>query len=259
MIRTLFLILTSFFMTTTAFTAPSAKTADGLSFTVKDAALGGTDAVRYISVDLAIYNETDTQKIDFEEALNGALADEFNNHYRAVTKPSDYKGMEESKPPRFPSLYPGESYGKTLFFEAPVVKAKTLKLDVRSPVKGMPDPVKIEFTAPRNYPPVTSIIEIAEPEDGAVVMAGDVFRLSVETNADKVPQNILIVAFGKTLEDKAPSEKNDYDIVIPGETPVGESSISVIAHWTDPRSGHKEILSRNVIIYVNRLEQAASH
>ena len=216
---------------------------------MRGASLGDSNRVKHVVIDFVLSNESDTKKIDFDQRFDYSLSDEFGNHYRPLQRPVAYKEPLERNPPNFPSIYPGESCAKVLFFEAPVEKATSLKLEIKGPIDGIPTPLIIEFPAPRPDPSGPSMIEIASPDDGAVITAGDVFQLNVKVNADELPFKIIVVAFSETLEDPGPSQNNSYNITVPAKAPEGPSSISVIGYWTDPR-GSKQILSKNIGIYV---------
>ena len=250
MIRTLILFIASCAFVSAAFAVPSVKTPDDIRFEIQVASLGISNGTKYIGIDFVLTNESDTKKINFDERFDYALSDEFGNRYRPLPKPGSYPEIVEKAPSNFPSIYPGESCTKALFFEAPVAKATQLKLEITGPLDGTNEPLAIEFPAPRPDPEGPSVIDIASPENGTVVTAGETFPLNVNVNSDELPFKVIIVAFAKTLEDAGPSQNNTYNITIPANTPKGPSSISVIGYWTDPH-GSKQILSKNIIISVN--------
>jgi hypothetical protein len=257
MIRTLSLFLISCAFASAAFAVPSVKTTDDIRFEIQAAALGTSNKTKYISLDFVLSNESDTRKVAFDERFDYILSDEFDNHYRRLPKPGSYPDPLEEKPSNFPSIYPGESCTKILFFEAPVAKAERLSLEIKGPLDGATNSLAIDFPAPRPAPEGPSVIEITSPENGTVVTATEMFPLNVKVNSDELPFKIIIVAFAKTLEDPAPSQNNTYNITIPAETPEGPSSISIIGYWTDP-NGRKQVLSENIIIYVNPAPPASS-
>jgi len=250
MIRTLILFLVSCAFASAAFAVPSVKTPDDIRFEIQVASLGLSNGTKYIGIDFVLSNESDVKKINFDQRFDYSLSDEFGNRYRPVPKPGSHPEVVERLPSNFPSIYPGESCRKALFFEAPLAKAERLKLEITGPLDGIDEPLVIEFPAPRPDPEGPSVINIASPENGTVVMAGEMFPLNVKVNSDEMPFKVIIVAFAKTLEDPEPSQNNTYNITVPNNTPEGPSSISVIGYWTDPR-GTKQILSKNIVIYVN--------
>jgi hypothetical protein len=250
MIRTITLLILSCFIASVAFAASSVKTPDGINFNIRNAALGESGNLKYVVIDLLLTNESDTKKIDSIEKYQYILSDEFGNSYRALQRPAAYKDLAEKMPASFPSMYPGEFSAKVLFFEAPVAKSRRLKFEIKGAVDNAPLPLLVEFQTPVPDPKGPSAVEIASPEDGTVITAGSVFPLNVNVNSDDLPFKIIVVAFSKTLENDAPAESNTYNITIPADTIEGPSSISVIGYWTDPVSGKKKILSKDVVIYV---------
>jgi hypothetical protein len=251
MIRTLILFLTSFVFVSAAFAAASVKTPDNIRFEIQGTSLGGSNSIKYILIDFVLSNESDTKKINFDHRFDFILSDEFGNRYRTLPRPENYNSHLEKVPFNFPSIYPGEGCAKALFFEAPIAKATRLKLEIRGPFEGTEDPLELEFPAPGAGPEGPSMIEIASPENGDVMIASAVFSLHVRVNSNELPFKIIIVAFGKTLEDGEPSKDNTYNVTIPGDTPQGPASISVIGYWTDPKNGSQQMISENIIIHVN--------
>jgi hypothetical protein len=249
MIRTLSLFLISFAFVSSAFAVPSVKTPDDIRFEIQAATLGTSNNVKYISLDFVLSNESDAKKIDFDERFKYKLSDEFKNQYRPLSKPTNYIEPVTQKPSNFPSIYPGESCAKVLFFETPVLKAEHLKLEITGPAEIIASPLILEFPTPRGLPEGPSVIEITSPENGALMTTGEVFALNVQVNSTELPFKVIIVAFGKTLENAEPSPNNTYNIKIPANTPEGPSNISVIGYWTDP-NGKKQVLSKNVVIHV---------
>ncbi len=250
MIRTLSLFIISCAFASAAFAVPSVKTSDDIRFEIQSASLSTSNSVKYISLDFVLSNESDTRKINFDERFDYILSDEFGNRYRPLSKPGNYAEPIGERPSNFPSIYPGESCKKSLFFEAPVAKADRLRLEITGPMSGINEPLAIEFPAPKPAPEGPSVIDIVSPENGTVVTAGEMFPLNVKVNSDELPFKIIIVAFARTLEDPEPSQSNTYNITVPDNTPEGPSSISIIGYWTDPK-GKKQVLSENIVIHVN--------
>ncbi len=254
MIRTFFLFLLSCALTSSALAGPSVKTPDGIKLEVQTSSLNESQRLKYILVDLLLTNENDTKKISFDQKFEYILSDEFDNHYRILPKPGNYNDPVERKPSNFPSIYPKESYAHVLFFEAPVTKAEKLKLEIKSSIPGLEGPFKIDFSL-QSPEPVAATgpakVEIRFPENGDVFLTGDIMPLDINIHSGELPSKIIIVAFGSTLQDSKPAEENIYDIVIPAEAPTGQTSISVIAHWIKPRNSVQQILSKDVVIYVN--------
>ena len=250
MIRTISLFLLFCVLAPSAFAVPSVRTEDGIRFEIQAASLGTWNSKKYVGLDFVLSNESETRKVNFDERFDYSLSDEFGNYYRPLPKPGSYPEVTEKTPANFPSIYPGESCTKALFFEAPIPKATILKLEINGPIAGIPTPLEIEFPAPRPDPEGPSVIQIASPDNGTVVTTGETFPLNVKVNSDELPFKVIIVAFARTLEDQQPSQNNTYNITIPDNTSEGPSSISVIGYWTDP-NGKKQILSENIVIHVN--------
>jgi hypothetical protein len=251
MIRTLVLFFIFCALVSSAWAFPSVRTLDSVKFEVQGSALTESNGVKYIAIDLVLTNENDTKKIDFDQKIEYTLSDEFDNHYRALPKPGSYQSSVQKTPSNFPSIYPGESCGRTLFFEAPVAKAVKLRLSIKPSVGEMPGSLDIEFPAVAQDPVAPSAIEIVSPENGDVLRAGDTFSLHTKVNASELPYKMIIIAFEETLQDATPSQEDTYNITIPADAPKGQASISVIGYWTDPKTGSQKILSEDVVVYVN--------
>ena len=173
-----------------------------------------------------------------------------------------YKTAVLSVSKNFPSLYPGEQYGETLFFEAPIAKARTLKLLIASqslklsrpvelvferdqiPEQGPgPEPVSARETSAQTIQPASSFpepvlsgpfeIKIVSPDPGVVWDQGQSARVEVTVSGRQLPKNIILIALNNTYNDPSPKTNNVYDINVPLDQTPGEYLINLIAQWPD--------------------------
>ncbi len=242
-------------LTSSVFAATSATTTkDGLNFEISSAAINSINKTKYLVIEFRFNNQTGTRKIDIDSGFQYALADNFNNRYRPLPKPKDYTKQLERLPPNFPSVYPGESCSTTLFFEAPVTQAQSLDLLVTAPGIGITTPLSVHFSiipinpASQTGQP-TPWMQIASPENGAVMERGTTFPLRISLKTGQLPNKLIVIAFGHTFEDPTPTEDNTYNIAIPEDAPIGQTSVNVIGHWADPLN-NDQITSKDIVLYV---------
>jgi hypothetical protein len=244
----------------------------GCDFSIQRVEFGSSQAEpkEYLSVAYYFTNNNEDQKIDFSGNLKFTLTDEFGNKYRALGKPDDYSRPALFTPRNFPSIYPGERYGETLFFEPPLAKASLLNLKIEAPFIGPGGSVDLTVdleglrrpkeTAPAGNkeagffsPPPhgqSAAVKIAFPEPGHVYQQGDLIHLKTVVSGPDTPKRMILTAFEHTLEDNNPGKENFYDIVVPAEAPPGNFIINVIAQWPD--DSFHEVSSDNVMVLIQR-------
>lgn len=214
------------------------------------------ETLSFIAVSYTIENGTPSRKIDLDGKFSYKLTDEFGNRYRALKKPDNFKDSVLAVSKNFPSLYPGETFGETLFFEAPVGNANVLKLLVASDELKLSGPVELFIqrssssaavrpdqkqtlsteaeTAPSlSSIPGSSAIKIAYPDSGVVWDQGQSGRVQVAIQGAVIPRNIMLVALDKNFNDQAPKPTNVYDINVPVDQSPGDYMLNVIAQWPD--------------------------
>lgn len=234
-----------------AFAGSPSMDAGGFGFDVQSVSIGDWEGKRYLVLFFRFMNKTPSRKVDLDRAFQYALSDNLGNHYRQLPVPKDYTKPLDELSPSFPSVYPGDACATTLFFEAPVPKAASLKLDVLADSIGLHTPVGLEFSLGRYADDGdNNAIDIASPGNGDVFAPGEMFPLHVRIRSAAAPHKIIVVAFGRTFEDAAPVVDNTYTISIPPGCPVGESGISVIGKWDTPNvSG--QVASKNIVVQVH--------
>lgn len=93
--------------------------------------------VTMASISYEFKNGTKDVKMDFGDLSgNFSLTDNIGNKYYAYSKPKDFHDPN-TKPEHFPSIYPGESYADTIFFEPPVKGAQYLLLKIEALTEDM--------------------------------------------------------------------------------------------------------------------------
>ncbi|GEM_PF-5496081 len=234
-----------------AFAGSPSIDAGGFGFDVQSVSIGDWEGKRYLVIFFRFTNKTPSRKVDLDRAFQYTLSDNLGNHYRQLPVPKDYTKPLDELSPNFPSVYPGDACATTLFFEAPVPKAASLKLDVLADIIGLHTPVGLEFSLGRYADDGdNNAIDIASPGNGDVFAPGDMFPLHVRIRSAAAPHKIIVVAFGRTFEDAAPGVDNTYTITIPSGCPAGESGISVIGKWDTPNiSG--QVASKNIVVQVH--------
>ncbi|MBF0387309.1 MAG: hypothetical protein HQL20_05575 [Candidatus Omnitrophica bacterium] len=219
-------------------------------------------AIPYVAISFAMDNKNTTKKIDLGWKIECKLFDEFGNRYRAMKRPDDYQASLLSISKNFPSLYPGEQYKETVFFEAPIKDARTMKLVVASADLKLSRPVELVFATDTiqpmpvellavkkevvsdvkpagaiTVPPAAESAEImiTSPEQGVVWDQGQSARVQIELPSGPMPRNIIVIGFDNTFNDVSPARNNVYDINVPADQPPGEYLVNIIAHWPDER------------------------
>jgi len=216
----------------------------------------------YIAISYSIKNENNARKLDLGGKIDYKLVDDLGNKYHGLRKPEDFKNSTLKISKDFPAFYPGDVYAETLFFEAPVVAARKLKLVIAMPDARLGRPVEVPFDIDNRIaslpepeqvvspvvPPVSpqivpsdpvpspvltgAPVQILSPLPGTLWERGQVARLQVAVTGG-VPRQILVLALGNTFEDRAPAAVNVYDINVPLDQKTGKSLINVIAEWPD--------------------------
>lgn len=256
----------AFLLTAAPAFADTSTDIDGITFGIKNVSFGEwaapryhmvndlvdhagqpeTTTLSYIAISYAITNGTGSKKIDLDGKTLYALFDEFGNRYRPMRKPGDFKSSVLTVSKNFPSLYPGEQYGETLFFEAPIAKAKELKLSIEFETFHPSRPIELTFSRdakdpspaerPRQEQPVKtglSEISIAAPQPGIVWDQGQSARVEVHVSGAQIPKKIIMIALDNTFPDPSPTNDNTYDLNVPFDQPPGEYILNVIAQWPD--------------------------
>ncbi|MBF0594154.1 MAG: hypothetical protein HQL22_04235 [Candidatus Omnitrophica bacterium] len=218
------------------------------------------EALSYIAIAYVLVNYTNSRKLDLDGKFQYQLADEFGNRYRLMRKPDDYKSPVLTVSKNFPSLYPGEQYGETLFFEAPISSAKNLKLGIISDDLKLSKPVELkiplgtpiqqvsttsvtkdpdQLTKPINMAKpftiggVPSRIKIVSPGNGVVWDQGQSARIVVSYMDHRIPKKVIVIAFDNTFQDYAPVAENIYDINVPSDCAPGVYTLNLIAESTN--------------------------
>lgn len=197
----------------------------------------------YLALVYQLTNHDDKKKLSLEGDLTFRVVDEFGNEYRQLPHIPDGEPQDKKVlPSGFPSIYPGETYGETLFFEKPVAKANNLVFFINAEALGIASVVRIPLDL---NPGMDREIEIVNPLEGAVLEQGQVARLNVRITGGIAPKRIIVLGFQQTYADENPALENVYDINIPTDYPVGPEIINIIAQW---RPEHDSLMRSS---YVN--------
>ncbi|MBF0485126.1 MAG: hypothetical protein HQL16_01300 [Candidatus Omnitrophica bacterium] len=227
------------------------------------------DSLTFIAISYRFINSNENRKLDLKENFRFSLSDEFGNQYRQLKKPDEYARPVLFVSKNFPSIYPGETYGETLFFEAPIDQASVLKLGVEASAIGNSQPVELKIflkglrrldtkkkiTKPLPLPESKSLaegplgIKIAFPEQGHIFNPGDLIHLKVLVSGPNIPKRIIVDALEHTLEDNVPARENVYDIVIPSNQASGQISLSVIGQWPEEPTDLK-VASDSILVNI---------
>ncbi len=218
----------------------------------------GSEELSYIAISYTMTNMNKTKKVDLDGNFNYSLFDNFGNRYRPMRKPDNFKTSVLIVSKNFPSLYPNEVYGETLFFEAPIPTANNLMLSIASENMKLSRPVELSFTPEEaTNQPIVNIedilkqsdqeirttnnaliiplgapeIAILSPQSGVVWDQGETARLEVTSKGDQKPKKIILIALDTTYLDSEPQKKNIYDLNIPFDTKPGSYTANVIAEW----------------------------
>lgn len=234
-------------------TYSSAATKDlyGIKFKVHNIqpALHSDNKPPSLTLDLIIYNATETRKIDITRNLNILLLDEFGNQYHCLTT-NNFDKINDAN--SIQSLYPQQSYISHLAFEMPIAQAVKFILKLNSNLSGREDGtiVEIPFNMPQNDNTIS--ISIKSPDNGSTVETGTLVHLSVAIMSNRLPDGIIINAFDYTYEDSSPTMNNIYDLNIPTDKRIiGTQSISVIAKWKENPGNNIETASDSILLHVH--------
>ncbi|MBF0121792.1 MAG: hypothetical protein HQL21_00105 [Candidatus Omnitrophica bacterium] len=183
----------------------------------------------YLVVQYQFTNNDEKKKLSVNQALPCKIVDEFSNEYRQLTEPPSGEAQGgRILPNSFPSIYPGETYGETLFFEKPVARANQLRFIIDASPLGIRTTVQIPL---KLNPDIVNGVEIRSPLDGSILDQGEVVHLDVRITGGVTPKRVIVLAFGQTYSDDNPSLENVYDINIPPDQTLGPEIINVIAQW----------------------------
>lgn len=242
--------------------------------------------LEYIAITYTLTNKNENRKLDLGEGFEFFLQDEFGNTYRRIKKPAGYSEPVILVAKNFPSLYPGESYGETLFFEAPLAKASRLTLVIDANAVGIKEkislavnkhqqpslpPNKVAASQPPDLTaqpiqtaqqsssrePVFSPVQenrcpiiITSPENGATLDVTRPVRIQVSIEREQIPDHILITGPGFSASDPSPRNRNTYDFMIPPGQPAGIQVINVAAEWSDT-STRLPGCADNIFVYID--------
>lgn len=236
--------------------------------------------LEYLAVSYTLTNNNENRKLDLTEGFEFSLQDEFGNIYRRIKKPAGYSEPVMLVAKNFPSLYPGETYGETLFFEAPLAKASRLSLIIDATSIGIKD--KVALPVDRNTRPDKNLLparpqkaqepeiplpsgnisshpvipgegcplDITAPENGTTLEAGRFVRIQLNVEPEQIPDHIRITGPGFSAGHQAPKARNTYDFTIPAEHPPGIYAISASAEWRDTSTRPSEC-SDSIFVYIN--------
>jgi hypothetical protein len=245
-------------------------TVDGLTFNVEKVAYGQWAKPRhhlvndmvahtndeegplgYIAISYILTNTNSTKKIDLDGKFDYRLFDDFGNRYRPMRKPENYNSSVLIVSKNFPSLFPGEKYGETLFFEAPIDTAKNLKLSINIERIRLSRPVELTITPEgksEKQPHATDLvntaaqvseaqpaegpaIKISSPLPGIILHQGESVPVKVEYPGQLLPKKIIVIALDNTFEDNSPRKEGIYNINVPSDQAPETYIVNVIAQW----------------------------
>ena len=178
------------------------KTPEGLKFTIREVEIGewaqnaSGEQTSAIAITYDLANETENRKIDLTKEPDFTLTDEFNNHYEKVEKPLAYTKPIMIKNKHFPSLYPQENFGSTVFFEAPVKTSQVLNLIINAQDLGLDDLMSFHLPVVRALPLVARPVDLPSDNDLQIVIPKN---LRVVTPGEDIP---VTVQFTKTRPDR---------------------------------------------------------
>ena len=193
-------------------------------------------------INLDLSNKTKIKKFKLDKTYEFFLQDEYGNEYRQITTPFDYDFPIYYPNTHYPSLYPGESYRMTIFFEPPIRSSKILTLlvkEVASDVTGTMSPVSVFLPTLKikNIKTIRQEVKHTPTYDDLSFYVinprekynpGDIVKVRVHFSKNILkPDRVFIITANHNLEDKDQIYK--YDIRIPEKTQSGEFSIVVLA------------------------------
>lgn len=197
-----------------------------LSLSVANVQLVEHDKGGYLSMDLKLVNTNPNKKVDLTQAPEVRLTDDFGNTYHLLSSSS----QDQKELPR--SLYPNDFHVFSMNFEQPLSSVKKLKLAVELSSAGLTAPAIVPVDLPQET--VEVAMEIISPRNGAIVEAGRLVHLVVESPSGKVPERIIVNGLDTTFEDADPAQHNVYDLNVPLDVPAGNLSITVIGQRRAP-------------------------
>jgi hypothetical protein len=223
--------------------------------------LPSADQPLYIAINYEITNITTTKKLNLEGNRDLRLVDEFGNEYRQINRPEKFNEPVIKPSKSFPSLYPGENYAETVFFEPPITAAKGLKLIVNAKSLRMDKPAELfidvsdrsllRTSGKESIHPPSVDLRIVDPQNGTILNQGDVIHVRVMASGDKPPKKIVVVALNTYFEDKSPAFENVYDLNVPLDQEPGNYVINVIADWAGSRPDNNITLSDTLSIDIH--------
>ena len=258
--------------------------ANGLLFIVKEAVLGEwlsmeqtqslaifspppKEAAPFLALRYDFINENPQKKVDLSDPFEFTLTDEFGNVYRQLQKPFNYPETTQFLNSSFPSVYPGERYGETVFFEAPIQSSQMLYFHIGT--RNIGDEHHVVIKIPRSR--VVSVdesfyrrldvakkqaadeknqigpIKIVRPKNGITVEPGETVHVEVEVPKNsRQPDNIFVMIPEYVLKD---SELHySYDLKVPATQTDKQLTVLVIGQWL---LGEKEeILSDSIVLKI---------
>ena len=220
-------------------------------------------------------NNNVTKKIDLGQKFKFSLSDEYRNYYQGLKPPADYPHVVSVYPAHFPSLYPGEEYEETIFFEAPIAQSSFLFLTVDITPAKLSDAVTIRIPMdqvgrevsqekiaekPLDVPvkpqSIGDFLKIHSPQKDRTLYPGEAIQLDVELGKDLgVPESILIVSPIYTLRDL--SYGLHYAVRVPPDYKKDSLTIIVIAKW--PGEGTEKLLSDSLTFTILDLKEKCVH
>ena len=219
----------------------------------------------YIAISYTLTNNNDSKKIDLDGKFSYKLFDNLENRYRPMRKPADYNSSVLIVSKNFPSLFPGETYGETLFFEAPISTAKSVKLTIDMEKTKLSQPVEIVFvpqtlleqrvpaepviqpavprskqsqiTTPKTNSgesaPSGPGIKITSPLPGICLKQGESSHMRVVSESGQLPKKLIIISLDNTFVDPAPTKDSVYDLNVPPDQAPGAYMVNIIAEWSN--------------------------
>jgi hypothetical protein len=194
----------------------------------------------HIAITYEITNSSTTRKPTLDQNRKTRLIDEFGNEYRQIKLPNINQFITRM-PKNFPSLYPGDTYTTTVFFETPIPAAKKLKFICSAVDLGLTKPIDlfIDITDRSTVTPIQIKdndqpalgIRIVDPPSGTILNQGDVVHIRIMAKGDKPPKKIIVITLNTYFEDKAPGLENVYDLNVPLNQTPGNYLVNVIAEW----------------------------
>jgi hypothetical protein len=208
------------------------------------------EPLKMIAITYGIKNGTENRKIDLAGEMVFRLTDEFGNVYRRLEPPVNFERPVTVPNKNFPSLYPGEQFTASVFFEPPVDASQTLNLRVDAENIGVAEPVVFRLPMVRTSPvPPEEQLEIAIPRKfHRRVKPGDTIPIKVMVS-DKldVPDSIYIIAPFHVYEDQ--DAQGSYALRVPKDQPPGPLTVVILTRWG--LQGQEQTLSKSFTVQVD--------